>query len=108
MNDMIPVLITWHFRPNDGELELDCFLECDNPEQAASVKFVYIRANMNSSQVSLLHIPNDCGREYVESWMKEAADKDVLELLNKAKVKQHEIVREKHKGGNAVDFLSRD
>jgi len=108
MDELLPVLITWHFNPSNGKLELDCFLECDDPKHAPAVKHVYLRAGVHQSTVSLLHIPKDCGREYVETWMKEADQKDVVELLTKAKVQQSDIVREKHKGGNVIDFLMKD
>jgi len=103
--DSLPVLITWHFNPSNGKLELDCFLECNDHKHAPAVKHVYLRAGVHQSKVSLLHIPLGSGRGDLESWMKEADQKDVLELLNKAVVQQSDIVRKKNEGGNALDFL---
>ena len=101
--DSIPVLITWGFRPSDGELELDCFLELDDPKQAGAVKMVYLRAGVHSYSVSLLHIDKEFSRAGVEEWMT-GHRKTVVDLLKKAKVNINDVVRKKN-DVNSVDFI---
>lgn len=102
---MIPVLITWGFNTRTGKIELDCYLELDDPKHASAVKMVYLRKDMNNHEASLLRLPEGAEREDVESWLKTEKLDKVIEKLNKAKVKQQDIVRKKHEGGNTMDFI---
>ena len=105
MDGLIPILITWYFDHNTGDVRLDCWLDLDGYKRVQAIKMVYLRANINQSHTSLIHVPEGCDRETVEDWMKVERKKDVLELLNKAKVRVEEIIRKKHEAGNAMDFL---
>lgn len=103
-----PVLVTWYFNPNNGNLELDCFLECDKPENAKAVGMVFLKANVQQAHAALLHIPKDAGREYIESYIKGGDQSEIVKTLKKAKVNENDITRKKHEAGNAIDFLMHD
>jgi hypothetical protein len=103
---MKPVLITWGFNPHNGEIYLDAYLELNNPERAAVVPMVYVRAEFQKVNVALLHIPEDATRNDIEDYVtKSPNQKDVVQKLNDAKVKKEEIIRKKL-STNAIDFLA--
>ena len=103
--DSIPVLITWGFNPSNGKLELDCFLELNNPKHAEAVGHIYLRAGVHNHSVALLHIQTECAtRKFVEEWMGVGDSESVVGMLKKAKVHQNDIVRKKN-DVNSVDFI---
>ena len=103
---MKPVLITWYFDPNTGDIKLDCYLELDDPSQVQAVKMVYLRAGVQQAHPALLHLPEGATRETVEEYIcNESIKKEVLQKLNKAKVNQNDIVRKKLET-SAIDFLA--
>jgi hypothetical protein len=103
---MKPVLITWGFNPHNGEIYLDAYLELNNPERAAVVPMIYIRAEFQKVNVSLLHIPEDASRKDIEEYVTSSTGKDeVVQKLNDAKVRKDEVIRKKL-ATNAIDFLA--
>jgi hypothetical protein len=103
---MKPVLITWGFNPHNGEIYFDAYLELNNPENASLVSMVYIRAEFQKVNVSLLHIPEDASRKDIEEYVTSSTGKDeVVQKLNDAKVRKDEVIRKKL-ATNAIDFLA--
>jgi hypothetical protein len=103
---MKPVLITWGFNPLNGEIYLDAYLELNNPERAAVVPMVYVRAEFQKVNVSLLHIPDDASRKEIEDYVASGQPKnDVVKKLTEAIVRKDEVIRRKL-ATNAIDFLA--
>ena len=103
---MRPVLITWYFDPRTGDIKLDCLLELDDPNQVQAVRMVYVRAGVQNASPALLHIPGGATRQDIEMYIEDKKNReDVLLKLNKARVKENEIIRKKL-ATNAIDFLA--
>lgn len=105
---MIPTLITWGFDRSTGEPYLSCWLDCTKPENAKAVKMLYVRANFTSENVSLLRLDEGMSRNEVSEWMRTGVREEIITKLNQAKVRESDIVRKKHDGGNAMDFIMFD
>jgi len=106
---MIPTLITWGFNSRSGEPYLACWLDCSKSENAQSVRMLFIRAQFTQENVSLLRLEEGMTRGDVEEWITNPTTRsEVISKLNKAKVREMDIVRKIHEGGNAMDFIMHD
>jgi hypothetical protein len=106
---MIPILITWGFDKMTGEIYLSCWLDCSKPENAKEVRMVSVRAIYTGENISLLRLEEGMTRGDVEAWITEPSlRKEVLSKLNKAKVRETDIVRKIHEGGNVMDYILAD
>lgn len=100
-----PVLITWCFDKRTGNPELDVYLDLTTDHAAENVKTVFTRATFTNTEVALFHVPQGSTREDLALYISMTDRKEVLEKLQKARVRIDEVVRKKHEAGNAVDFI---
>lgn len=102
---MIPTLITWGFDKRTGEPYLSCWLDCTKPENAKAVKMLYVRAQFTGENVSLLKLDEYMGRNEVSEWMRLGIRDEVISKLNKAIVRESQVVRKLHQDGETMDYI---
>ena len=104
-----PFLFLWGFN-SDGDLFLDAgfpILKQDKKE-IENVQMLSMRHRYNSNlNMSLFHIPEGQGREFMEAYISlynERHNKDILNKLTTAKVSLRDIIRTKE-DNNALDWI---
>jgi len=102
---MKQVIISWGFSQHTGDLYLDCYLEItDAQKDATAVKMIELRGSSQGTHLALVRIPKDCERDYIESLIKDVPRKEIIALLNKAKIRASDVLR-KGDTNQAIDFI---
>lgn len=103
---MYRYLITWEFDQQSGEVTLDCFLGINDntPERVSEARGVFLRAHMLHKPAALFSSDVELSRDDISLYFKYTKKQELLTKLNKARVREHELLAKK-KGSNAANFI---
>lgn len=100
------IVITWGFNNETGSPELDCFLEIEDIKRdAVNIRLMELRSRSNfSNKMALFKIEEEITREMMQKFIASNTSYS-QELLQKAKIKASDILREGNIENQAIDFI---